>query len=414
MITNRQICQKLIGGCAAIALFAVVSAAQDQEVKRPPLIVPEVADSAAAFVPKGWRVHADTLSQADLNGDGRADAAFVITHGGSVAAGSDEQSIAKHVLVLALRGSDGRLHRSVVNDAAILDGDEGGVFGDPFESLSVERGAIVIAHYGGSRDRWSFTHRYRFQNGKWTLIGLTIGNTDTLNLEHFDNQDINLSTGLVQAGEKGSDDGEPRKPEKSGSYFELEAPLVDKAPKIDGQISVDEWPGYSVSLNQRQQALRNRQLWRDANDLSAKLRVVYAGADLFLCAEVTDNEVAPGDAVRLVNKRGLLIKPLESKLVPTAGGYVFEARYSLKAIAIALKAEEQYIVEDVEMAIDPASDYGESQGFQLPASVEVVDVDKSVPGARAVLSTRLPGSPFPGAIRIFRKGTLVLTSDIEQ
>jgi hypothetical protein len=407
--------QKLFGCCAAIALLAVVAVAQDQEIKRPPLKVPESADSPEGFVPKGWRIAKETLSQADLNGDGRADAAFVITNGGSVADGSDEQSIAKHVLVLALRGNDGKLHRSVVNDAVILDGDEGGVFGDPFESLSVERGAIVISHYGGSRDRWSFTHRYRFQNGKWTLIGLTLGNTDTLNLEHFDNQDINLSTGLVQAGEKGSDDGEPRKPERSGSYLELEAPQVDKAPTIDGQISVDEWPGYSVSLNQKQQLLRNRQLWRDANDLSAKLRVVYAGSDFFLCAEVTDNEVTAGDVVRLVNKRGLTIKPLESKITPTASGYVFEARYSLKEIATALKADQKYIVEDTEMAIAPEGVYGELQGFQLPVSVEVVDVDKSVlPAARAVLSTHLPGSPFPGAIRIFRKGTLTLTSDSEQ
>lgn len=413
MTTNRQICQNLLGCCAALALLAVVSAAQD-EVKRPPLIVPESAESPAAFVPKGWRLEKEALSQADLNGDGRADAAFVITHGGSVAAGAEEQSVAKHVLVLALRESDGKLHRSLVNDAAILDGDEGGVFGDPFESLSVERGAVVIVHYGGSRDRWSFTHRYRFQNGKWTLIGLSIGNTDTLNLEHFDNQDINLSTGLVNAGEKGSDDGEPRKPERSGSYYELEAQLVEQAPKIDGEMSVNEWPGYGVSLNQKQQALRNRQLWRDATDLSAKLHAVYASADLFLCAEVTDNEVTPEDTVRLVNKRGVTIKPVESKLTSTASGYIFEARYSLKAIASALKADEKYIVEDTEMAIDPSSDYGDSQGFQLPASVEIVDVDKSVPGARSVLSTRLLGSPFPGAIRIFRKGTLTLTSDIDK
>jgi hypothetical protein len=414
-IMNRQIFQTLIRCCAAVALFAVVAAAQDPEIKRPALSVPESADLAASLVPKGWRIEAETLNQADLNGDGRPDAAFVISNGGSDATGADASLVVKHVLVLALRGSDGRLHRSLVNDAAVLDGDEGGVMGDPFQSLSVERGAIVIGHYGGSRDRWSFTHRYRFQNEKWTLIGLTIGNTDTLNLEHFDNQDINLSTGLVQAGEKGGDDEERQKPERSGSYYELEAPLIDKAPMIDGQVAADEWPGYNVRLNQKQHVLRNPQLWRDANDLSVKLHAVYSGADLFLCAEVTDNEVTAGDAVRLVNKRGLVIKPLESKLVPNANGYIFEARYSLKAMAIALKADDKYIVENVEMTIDPSSDYADAQGFQLRASVEVVDVDKSVvPGARAVVSTRLAGSPFTGAIRIFRKGTLVLVSDSEQ
>jgi hypothetical protein len=120
------------------------------------------------------------------------------------------------------------------------------------------------------------------------------------------------------------------------------------------------------------------------------------------------------DTVRLVNKRGLVIKPRESKMAPSEKGYVFEARYSLKEIATALKADDQYVVDNLEMILDSSSDYGDSQGSQLPVSVEIVDVDKSSVPARGVLSTRFVGSPFPGSIRIFRKGALVLVSDIEQ
>ncbi len=80
-----------------------------------------------------------------------------------------------------------------------------------------------------------------------------------------------------------------------------------------------------------------------------------------------------------------------------------------------MKGEDQYIVENLEMTLDPSSVYGDSQGFQLPVSVEIVDVDNSAtPKARSVLSTRLSGSPFPGAIRIFRKGTLVLVNDVDR
>ena len=386
---------------------AVAVVSQDQEVKRPSLTIPETAESAAGFVPKGWRLEESTLSQTDLNGDGRADAAFVISNGGA-----DDSTVVKHVLVLALREGDGQLHRSVVSDAAVLDGDEGGVFGDPFDSLAVDHGVVVITHYGGSRDRWGFTHRYRFQNQQWALIGLSIGNTDTLNLEHYDNQDINLSTGLVHADAKGNDDEQPKKPQMTGSYYELEVMPVAKAPLLDGQISTDEYPGYTVRLNQSSQILRNRQLWKSAEDLSARLHAVQFGTDLFLCAEVTDNEVTDGDAVRLVNKRGVAIKPRESKMTANGKGYVFEARYSLKEIANALKLEDKYVVENLEMAIDPSSDYGDLQGFQLSVSVEVIDSDKS--GARAVLSTRLAGSPYAGAIRIFRQGTLILTDDTEK
>jgi hypothetical protein len=394
-----------------------------QEVKRPPLRVPEVASTPAAFVPKGWEIHSETLKEVDLNGDGRPDAAFVISTGKNDLNAEGELQFVKPVLVLALRGSDGKLHRSIVNDGAVLDGNEGGVFGDPFDSLRVERGAVVISHYGGSRDRWSYTHRYRYQNGQWMLIGLTTANTDTLDLEHFDEQDVNLSTGLVEANQKGDyetpEGKKSRKPEISGSYYELEAFPVEKAPIVDGQISAGEWPGFIVRLNSKQNAYRNPTLWRGVDDLSAQLHAARIGESLFVCAEVTDNEVTAGDTVRVVTKRGIPLKPVESKITPNPNGkgYVFEARYSLKGIGKLANPSDQYAGEELESFLHPSEDEGVSDfsGFQLQLAVEVVDVDDSqVPKARSTLSTRLIGSPYNGAIRIFRKGPLVLTNDYEQ
>ncbi|HJZ83091.1 MAG TPA: hypothetical protein VKD91_22175 [Pyrinomonadaceae bacterium] len=392
---------------AAIILLAAQLCGAQGEIKRPPLLVPEAAESPSGLVPKGWRLEQSTLSLSDLNGDGQPDAAFVLSNGGSGLA--DEPAIVKHVLVLALRRSDGKLHTSIVNDAAVLDGDEGGVFGDPFQELSVDHGVVMIQHYGGSRDRWGFTHRYRFQDNQWKLIGLGLGNTDSLNPEHYDNQDIDLLTGLVQAAEAGGNDGEPPKPERSGAYYELQVTPVEKSPKIDGEIGAGEWPGYSIHLNQRQQVLRNRQLWRGASDLSARINAVRVGADLFLSAEVSDDHVVAGDRVNLVNRRGFIIKPRKTVTRPGAKGYVTESLYSLKEIASAVKASDKYAPENLAMMLDPANVYGDAQGFQLPVSVEVVDVDNR---PRGVLSTRLAGSPFTGAIRIFREGALVLTSDV--
>ena len=100
-------------------------------------------------------------------------------------------------------------------------------------------------------------------------------------------------------------------------------------------------------------------------------------------------------------------------MAASGDGYILEARYSLKEIARFLKSEDKYVVENLEMTLDPSSVYADSQGFQLSVSVEIVDVDKASGPARGILSTRLSGSPFPGAMRIFRKGTLVLGSDIE-
>jgi hypothetical protein len=393
-----------------VAILALPCVAQ--EVKRPPLNVPVTADSATQFAPAGWRFEKEGLREADLNNDGRADAAFVISHGGSESAGAEDLAV-KHVLVLALRDSDGKLHRSMVSDSAVLDGDEGGVFGDPFDDLTIDKGTVVISHYGGSRDRWNFTHRYRFQNGRWSLIGLSLGHTDTLDLEHYDDQDINLSTGLVKASEKGGYEDEPKKPERSGDYYELEVWPFESVPQIDGRVADHEWPGYTVRLHEREQVLRNSKSWRGPDDLSARIYSTHRGNDLFLAVEVTDNKVSADDTVRLITRRGLVIKPIASKLSPAAKGYVFEARFSLKTIARALKADDKYIVENLQMALDPSGPYGDFEGFAMPLSLEVVDADRGLPKNRVVLSTRLTGSPFPGSIRIFRPGTLELISDIK-
>ncbi len=395
-----------------LASFPSTGAAQD-EVKRPPLRVPEAANTALQLVPPGWRAEG-VPNEVDLNGDGRPDAVLVISHGGTGAPGDDPLVVVKHVLVLALRGSDGKLHRSIVSDDAVLDGDEGGAFGDPFESLTIEKGAVVIKHYGGSRDRWGYTHRYRYQNGQWMLIGLSFGNTDSFDLEHFDNHDINLMTGAADASKKGDYEGRPKKPEISGSYYELEVLPVDQAPRIDGSGAIDEWPGYTVRLGEKSQVYRSRQLWRGPQDLSAQLHAVRFGNDLFLSARVTDNEVTSGDVVRLVTKKGLAIKPLESKMTPSGKGYLFEARYSLETIVKASTPGDKYAVEALQTYVSPSSG-GSLEGLELPVAVEIIDVDRTaLPKARGVLSTRLVGSPYNGAIRIFHKGILVLTSDIAQ
>jgi hypothetical protein len=403
---------RVLAGTFALLMLQTAILAQE-EIKRPPLLVPATADTPSQLIPSGWRAEG-VPNEVDLNGDGRLDAAFVISHG--FGAPENEPLVTvKHVLVLALRGDDGKLHRSIVSDAAVLDGDEGGAFGDPLDSLSITGDSVVIMHYGGSRDRWGYTHRYRYQNGQWMLVALNFGNTDSLNLEHYDDHDINLMTGLVAASEKGDYEDKPKKPEIGGSYYELEVLPIDEAPVLDGHIGIDEWPGYTVVLGEKDQILRRRQLWRGRDDLSAKLHAVRFGKELFVAAEVTDNQVATGDLVRLVTKKGMVIRPVASKLSPSGRGYVFEAQFLLETVVKASKPRDKYALEEMLSFVDPANQGWELEGLELPVAVEVVDVDRTAtPAVRGVLSTRLVGSPYNGAFRIFRKGTLVLDSDIKQ
>lgn len=78
---------------------------------------------------------------------------------------------------------------------AVLSSEAGGVMGDPFERINIENGAIVIKHFGGSRQKWEYTHRFRYQNNQWELIGVTILNTDPC--EELESFDYNLSSGRV-------------------------------------------------------------------------------------------------------------------------------------------------------------------------------------------------------------------------
>ena len=134
--------------------------------------------------------------EADLNGDQRDDVAMVISWA-SRPPGDVDFKRKEHVLVLALRQDDGSLKRSAVSDGAILDDFEGGVLGYPFQELRVERGAVVIEHYGGSRNRWEITTRYRYEKGHWVLIGRTDVDTDVHYPDFIDKVDHNMSTGLV-------------------------------------------------------------------------------------------------------------------------------------------------------------------------------------------------------------------------
>lgn len=69
------------------------------------------------------------------------------------------------------------------------------MMGDPFEGISIERSCIVIHHFGGSRQKWTYTHRFRYQNGDFQLIGATVNEGSPC--DYFVNVDYNLSNGKI-------------------------------------------------------------------------------------------------------------------------------------------------------------------------------------------------------------------------
>lgn len=178
------------------------------------------------YIPDGWTItktHDNTgLVHGDLNKDGIKDAALAIE---SSAAISEKRGCGKHIfneknkpraLLILFGKKDGGYELSARNDDIILRSGEGGVWGDPFEGLQIERGTLVIKHYGGSNWRWKKVHRFRYDSKNWMLIGQTEISHWTVNasvLEH----DYNLLTGKIKISKE-----IPNRPKKSFSKWKQE------------------------------------------------------------------------------------------------------------------------------------------------------------------------------------------------
>lgn len=81
---------------------------------------------------------------------------------------------------------------------AVLQSEAGGMMGDPFtdNAISIVNGVLVLEHDGGSSWKWNTTHRYRFQNNQFELIGYSTSYGKLC--EYWAEFDYNLSTGKIK------------------------------------------------------------------------------------------------------------------------------------------------------------------------------------------------------------------------
>lgn len=155
-----------------------------------------------AFIPKDY----DTLGVArgDLNNNKIEDCVLALYHKSEKDEGKDPDSIPARLLVI-LSGSNNGYIQAAKSSTALLCKHCGGIFGDPFEGIEIAKNVLKIYHYGGSAWRWSYTHKFRFRNNNWYLIGRTMNSY--WNVKHCDklndfagteNEDVNFVTGDYQ------------------------------------------------------------------------------------------------------------------------------------------------------------------------------------------------------------------------
>ena len=154
------------------------------------------------LIPEGWSILTaygeEAKAEGDLNKDNIPDIAAVIEQNTSANTNGtiDLSNPPARSLIIAFRNPDNSYNLSVIADKAVLLANEGGIFGDPFDSISINRGSVVLHFYGGSSWRWYENFRFRFQDKDWYLIGATIGSYFNLSDSiEPDEEDYNLLTG---------------------------------------------------------------------------------------------------------------------------------------------------------------------------------------------------------------------------
>ena len=129
-----------------------------------------------------------TQASGDLTGD-LVDEKVLVLNTGQMSEMGEERVL----LVFQVENDEWKMiHRAA---GPIMPSEHGGVMGDPLQSVSVENGAIVINHFGGSRSKWDKIHRFKYHGGKWDLVKVTLIENDMcVEQEKFD---YNLVSGRV-------------------------------------------------------------------------------------------------------------------------------------------------------------------------------------------------------------------------
>ena len=103
------------------------------------------------------------IERGDLNRDGREDVVLVL---------EPEDPEQPRPLLILVRAADGSLKLAKRSAKAVFCRNCGGMMGDPFQGVTLEKGRFTVQHYGGSAWRWSssFTFAWSKRDQSWQLV----------------------------------------------------------------------------------------------------------------------------------------------------------------------------------------------------------------------------------------------------
>jgi hypothetical protein len=107
----------------------------------------------------------------DLNKDKYPDMVLALRMVDEAEASEQSDFEIKRPLLLLLGQPDGSFELAARNDDVVLCHDCGGVFGDPYDGITIKDGYFSIEHYGGSNWRWTriITFKWSESDKDWLL-----------------------------------------------------------------------------------------------------------------------------------------------------------------------------------------------------------------------------------------------------
>lgn len=123
----------------------------------------ELPKSVLNIIPKGYTVL--NFTKGDLNRDKYDDAILILKHDG------EDKDELKRPLYILIGNKNGEFKKIAENNNSVLGYFDGGVFGDPFDGVTIKKGYFSIEHYGGSNWRWSKIVTFKYDKNKkdWFL-----------------------------------------------------------------------------------------------------------------------------------------------------------------------------------------------------------------------------------------------------
>lgn len=166
----------LFKSCFA-SFFILLSGSMSAQEPEPFAIFPDLPDhseSINSFIPEGWSLR--DSSSGLLDNDEFIDFAIVIQLDDTLLLskilGDDTmtEEYRPRILLILSKTAENSFRKSCQSNQAILAENEGGMMGDPFQSLEIKNHELSFSFKGGAAVEWGLAYHFRYNEGGYYLF----------------------------------------------------------------------------------------------------------------------------------------------------------------------------------------------------------------------------------------------------